>query len=56
MKKEIENKNKLIKDQELLIQELKNHLQEISELNQTKLQQKESEIKVLQKDVDFTTK
>lgn len=55
-KKESEEKNRINLEQSQLIKELRIQLQEQTELNESKLTQRENEIKVLQKDVDFTTK
>lgn len=56
LRKELEEKCRMIKDQDSLIKDLKCQLQESAEVNHKKLTQRESEIRVLQKDVDFTNK
>lgn len=53
MRKELADKSQLISDQDQLIKDLKNQIGENKEVWDTKLKQKESEVKMMQRDIDF---
>jgi chromosome segregation ATPase len=56
VKRELENMKKLIEDRDGLIKEMRFQLQEAGGVYDEKVRKKESEIQVLQRDMDFTAK
>jgi hypothetical protein len=56
LKKDLEEKNKIIQDQDEIIKALKHQLQESNEIQEEKLRKKQSEIALLQRDIEFTNK
>ena len=54
LQQDLEESRKMISEQAHLIKEIKTQLEEATEIHQEKLRKKDSEIKVLQRDIDFT--